>query len=62
VTITEGTNELMDLEPEAVSRRVAERMRERTNGQRPKRWDGQAAARIVEQIESTFSEKADASR
>ena len=54
VTITEGTNELMDLEPEAVSRRVAERMGERTNGQRPKRWDGQAASRIVDRIESAL--------
>ncbi len=54
VTIREGTNELMDLAPAAVSRRVTERMGQRMNGQTPELWDGQTSERIVEHIESRF--------
>lgn len=54
VTIREGTNELMELNPGAVSRRVTERMGHRMNGQRPELWDGQTSERIVEHIDSRF--------
>ncbi len=54
VTIREGTNELMELNPDAVSRRVTERMGKRINGQTPEFWDGRTAERIVEHIESRF--------
>ncbi len=54
VTIREGTNELMDLAPDAVSRRVTERMGQRINGQTPELWDGRTAERIVEHIDSRF--------
>ncbi len=54
VTIREGTNELMELNPGAVSRRVTERMGHRMNGQTPELWDGRTAERIVEQIDSRF--------
>lgn len=52
VTIREGTNELMELNPDAVSRRVTERMGERTNGKTPELWDGRTSERIVKHINS----------
>jgi UDP-N-acetylglucosamine 2-epimerase (non-hydrolysing) len=54
VTIREGTNELMDLAPDAVSRRVTERMGQRMNGQTPELWDGRTSERIVDQIDARF--------
>lgn len=54
VTIREGTNELMELNPGAVSQRVVERMGNRMNGQTPELWDGRTSERIVEHIDSRF--------
>ncbi len=62
VTIREGTNELMDLAPDAVSRRVTKRMGQRMNGQTPELWDGRASARIVERIESAFPARVSAAQ
>ena len=51
VTVQEGTNELMDLNPEAVASRVQTLMRgEGPEGQIPAKWDGKAAERIVEHL------------
>lgn len=53
VTIEQGTNELMALDPDAIVSRVQERRSEDTEGKVPTYWDGQAAPRIVDRI-STF--------
>jgi len=50
VTIDEGTNELMDIDPAAVFDRVLERQDEDTRGKTPRNWDGQAADRIVKRL------------
>jgi UDP-N-acetylglucosamine 2-epimerase (non-hydrolysing) len=48
VTVTAGTNELMDLVPERVVARVAELARGGSpNGTLPPLWDGEAAERVV---------------
>ncbi|MCS4049245.1 non-hydrolyzing UDP-N-acetylglucosamine 2-epimerase [Salinibacter ruber] len=48
VTITQGTNELVSLDPEIVVKRAEERLGQAraTNG-RPDKWDGHAAERIA---------------
>ena len=58
VTITEGTNELMDLDPAQVVARVEARRREDTSGQTPKLWDGNAASRIVDALERRYRRSA----
>jgi UDP-N-acetylglucosamine 2-epimerase (non-hydrolysing) len=50
VTIDEGTNELMELDPVVVVDRVLERQDEDTRGKTPQNWDGQAADRIVNRL------------
>lgn len=49
VTITQGTNELVSLDPEAVVERAEHRLEQvrATNG-RPDKWDGKSAERIAE--------------
>ena len=52
VTITQGTNELMSLDPPHIVRRVKEiRQQEREKKAPPPLWDGEAARRIVEVLE-----------
>ncbi len=52
VTITQGTNELMDLDPGDVGKRVQDILRgHRLEGQIPEKWDGKAAERIAGYIE-----------
>lgn len=56
ITITQGTNELMDLEPRNVEQRVREILSgERPDGQIPEKWDGKAAERIAEHIEKKLA-------
>lgn len=52
ITIDEGTNELMPLDPAAVLRRVAEVTRHDWSPQRPPKWDGQTAGRIRDVIKT----------
>lgn len=47
ITITMGTNELMDLDPAAVEARVQALLREGVSGRVPPLWDGRAAERIA---------------
>ncbi len=51
ITITMGTNELMDLDPARVETRVAELIASGTTGKIPPLWDGGAAERIVDIFE-----------
>lgn len=50
ITIEEGTNELMPLDPAQVIQRVNEVTTQDWSPQRPPRWDGHAAGRIVEVV------------
>jgi UDP-N-acetylglucosamine 2-epimerase (non-hydrolysing) len=53
ITTTEGTNELLPLEPDRVGRRVKRIMAgDEPSGQVPDRWDGKAAERIATHIKS----------
>ncbi len=53
ITITQGTNELMDLDPRNVDQRVQEILSgDRPDGQIPQKWDGKAAERIAGHIEN----------
>ncbi len=52
ITIDEGTNELMPLDPAAVLRRVAEVTTHDWSPQRPPKWDGQTAGRIRDVIKT----------
>ncbi|WP_263808907.1 non-hydrolyzing UDP-N-acetylglucosamine 2-epimerase [Salinibacter sp.] len=53
ITITQGTNELMDLDPKNVGQRVQEILSgDRPDGQIPQKWDGKAAERIAGHIEN----------
>ena len=55
VTVEEGTNELMALDPEVVARRVQEIMQgDRPRGETPPYWDGKAAERIVEVLAASW--------
>jgi UDP-N-acetylglucosamine 2-epimerase (non-hydrolysing) len=47
VTIDMGTNELMPLDPQRIVQRVGHLATVALHGDRPRRWDGQAARRIV---------------
>lgn len=58
VTITEGTNELMDLDANALVARVRQRLEESTEGQVPDLWDGRAAERIVRALQTWVGETA----
>ena len=52
VTVDLGTNELMDLDPEAIVQRVTAVLQgEKKEGQIPPLWDGKAAVRIAETLE-----------
>jgi UDP-N-acetylglucosamine 2-epimerase (non-hydrolysing) len=52
ITIEQGTNELMDLDPEQVEKRVQNILSgDRPEGQVPEKWDGRAAERIAKHIE-----------
>lgn len=56
ITIEQGTNELMDLNPEAVARRVRDLLTgDVPEGQIPEKWDGKASERIVDRIEAAFA-------
>jgi UDP-N-acetylglucosamine 2-epimerase (non-hydrolysing) len=53
ITITQGTNELMDLDPKNVDQRVQEILSgDRPDGQIPQKWDGKTAERIGGHIEN----------
>ncbi len=55
ITITQGTNELMDLDPETVEQRVQDILSgDRPDGQIPEKWDGKTAERIAKHIENTL--------
>ena len=57
ITITEGTNKLLPLEPDRVGHRVKRIMDgDEPSGQVPDRWDGEAAERIAEHIEVYLTE------
>jgi UDP-N-acetylglucosamine 2-epimerase (non-hydrolysing) len=51
-----GTNELLPLDPDRVIRRVREVAGGNVQGERPPRWDGNAAERIVNVLEEAFSD------
>ncbi|MCS3938744.1 UDP-N-acetylglucosamine 2-epimerase (non-hydrolyzing) [Salinibacter ruber] len=56
ITIKQGTNELMDLDPEQVEKRVQNILSgDRPEGQIPKKWDGKVAERIAKHIENTLA-------
>jgi UDP-N-acetylglucosamine 2-epimerase (non-hydrolysing) len=56
ITITQGTNELMDLEPKKVGQRVREILSgDRLEGNIPEKWDGKAAERIAKHIENKLA-------
>jgi len=58
ITIEQGTNELLDLDPEAVGQRVQDILSgERPEGQVPEKWDGKAAERIADHLEKFFEPK-----
>jgi UDP-N-acetylglucosamine 2-epimerase (non-hydrolysing) len=55
ITITQGTNELLALDPGRVAQRVTDIMAgDVPSGQVPELWDGHAAERIVDHIEQVF--------
>jgi UDP-N-acetylglucosamine 2-epimerase (non-hydrolysing) len=57
ITITQGTNELMDLDPEKVGQRVQDILSgDRSEGQVPAKWDGKTAERIAKHIEENLTE------
>ncbi|MBX2822724.1 MAG: UDP-N-acetylglucosamine 2-epimerase (non-hydrolyzing) [Rhodothermaceae bacterium] len=52
ITVELGTNELMDLKPEAIVQRVTSVLSgDRSEGQIPPLWDGKAALRIAQTLE-----------
>lgn len=55
VTIDMGTNELMPLEPSRIVQRVSERAKTKLHAERPPKWDGQVARRIVTVLKSLQS-------
>jgi UDP-N-acetylglucosamine 2-epimerase (non-hydrolysing) len=52
VTVEEGTNELMPLDPERVLQRVSDVTAQDWSPQRPPKWDGQTAGRIRDVIKT----------
>jgi UDP-N-acetylglucosamine 2-epimerase (non-hydrolysing) len=51
ITITQGTNELMELHPDNVERRVRDILSgNHSDGQIPNKWDGRASGRISKHI------------
>lgn len=57
VTVDLGTNQLMDLDPEAIVQQVTAVLQgERKEGQIPPYWDGKAALRIAETLEQLLME------
>ncbi len=54
ITITMGTNVLMDLDPPVVEAQVRRFLDDGATGQIPPLWDGQAAERIVDVLEEAF--------
>lgn len=53
VTVTEGTNTIVGTDPNAIEKAIHTlRTAESTEGRRPALWDGNAAARIVDILES----------
>lgn len=56
ITITQGTNELTELDPEKVGKRIQDILSgNRPDGQIPEKWDGKAAERIAKQIENKMA-------
>jgi UDP-N-acetylglucosamine 2-epimerase (non-hydrolysing) len=55
VTIERGTNELLDLDPPQVVRRVRAVAETEPSSEHPPRWDGQTAERIVGVFEETVA-------
>lgn len=54
ITVDEGTNELMPLDPAPVLRRVREVTARDWSPRRPPKWDGQAAGRILNIIKTVI--------
>lgn len=54
ITITEGTNKLVGLEPKAIRAGFAEALKAPRKATRPELWDGRAAERICAAIEAQF--------
>ena len=52
ITVTEGTNQLVGTDPEAILHAVARIRAGEIQGRRPALWDGHTAARVVDAIES----------
>jgi UDP-N-acetylglucosamine 2-epimerase (non-hydrolysing) len=48
ITITEGTNQLVGCDPEAIVRAATTVLDDGVEARRPALWDGQAATRIAE--------------
>ena len=51
ITVTEGTNQLVGTDPEAILHAVARIQAGEIQGRRPALWDGRTAARVVDAIE-----------
>jgi len=57
ITVTQGTNELLTLDPDRVGRRVADIIAgDKPSGQVPDLWDGKAAERIASHIEDAWED------
>jgi UDP-N-acetylglucosamine 2-epimerase (non-hydrolysing) len=55
ITVGQGTNELLSLDPNRVTQRVHEWMTgAKPAGQIPPLWDGKASERVVEHLEHTL--------
>ena len=56
VTLTEGTNALVGTAPAQITAGFHRALAAPRDGRRPRLWDGQAAARIADILESAFAE------
>ena len=58
VTVEKGTNTIAGTKKESINDAIRRQTGRRTNGGMPKKWDGQAATRIVDVFIRTYHEKA----